>query len=41
MIEAIIAESFEGYYRDKLDFLDGINIYYEPKTVSAQLLTPL
>lgn len=39
MIEAVIAESLKGNYRDKLDFPDGIGIYYQQKTVSAQSMT--
>lgn len=39
MIEAVIAESLKGNYRDKLDFPDGIGIYYQQKPVSAQSMT--
>lgn len=31
MIEAVVAESLVGNYRDKLDFLDGTGTYFEPK----------
>lgn len=31
MIEAIIAESLKGNYRDELNFPDGVGIYYQQK----------
>lgn len=41
VIEAIIAESLKGNYRDELDFPDGVGIYYQQKTVSAQSMTQI
>lgn len=37
MTEAVLAEFFRVI--TEINFVDGIHIYYEPKTVSAQLLT--
>lgn len=37
MIEAVIAESLKGNYRDELDFPDGIGFYYQQKNCKCTI----